>query len=45
MLWNRVGSRSAGVLSQLSVMNPKDEERGAVVDAIFALGAMCQWTP
>lgn len=37
-LWNRVGSRSAEVLSQLATMNPSDEERGAVVDAVISSG-------
>jgi hypothetical protein len=37
-LWNRVGGRSAEVLSQLGTMNLNDEERGSVVDAIIASG-------
>jgi hypothetical protein len=35
-LWNRVGSRSAEVLSQLAAMNLNDEERGAVVDIVHS---------
>lgn len=37
-LWNRVGSRSAEVLSQLATMNLNDEERGAIVDAVISSG-------
>ncbi len=38
VLWSRVGSRSAEVLSQLGALELKDEERGAVVDAILSSG-------
>jgi len=38
VLWKRVGSRSGEVLSQLSGMNLKDEERSTIVDAIIASG-------
>jgi hypothetical protein len=38
VLWSRVGSRGAEVLSQLSAMNLKDDERGAVVNAILSSG-------
>ena len=38
VLWSRVGNRSAEVLSQLDAMKLKDEERGAVVDAILSSG-------
>lgn len=38
VLWSRVGSRSAEVLSYLSAMKLKAEERGAVVDAILSSG-------
>ena len=38
VLWNRVGGRSAEVLSQLGSMNLGEAERGAVVDAILSSG-------
>jgi hypothetical protein len=38
VLWNRVGTRSGEVLSQLGGMNLKDEDRAAVVDTIIASG-------
>jgi len=38
VLWNRVGGRSAEVLSQLGSMSLNDEERGSVVDAIISSG-------
>lgn len=38
VLWSRVGSRSAEVLSQLGGMNLNDEERGTIVDAIISSG-------
>ena len=37
-LWNRIGGRSAEVLSQLDTMSLSDEERGSVIDAIIASG-------
>jgi len=37
-LWNRVGSRSAEVLSRLAAMNLNDEERGGVADAVISSG-------
>ena len=36
VLWSRVGSRSAEVLSQLGGMSLNEEERSAVVDAIIS---------
>lgn len=38
VLWSRVGSRSAEVLSQLTAMKLEDKELGAVVDAILTSG-------
>lgn len=38
MLWTRVGSRSAEVLSQLGGMNLIDEERTKILDAIISSG-------
>lgn len=38
ILWKRVGGRSGEVLTQLNALNPTDEERGAIVDAILASG-------
>jgi len=38
ILWQRVGSRSVDVLSQLNAANLDDEARGSVIDAIFTSG-------
>jgi len=38
ILWQRVGSRSVDVLSQLNGANLDDEARGSVIDAIFTSG-------
>jgi hypothetical protein len=38
VLWSRVGSRSAEVLSQLGGMNLEDEERATIIDAIISSG-------
>lgn len=38
VLWKRVGSRSADILSQLGAVNQSDDERSAVVDAILTSG-------
>ncbi|MFO0578931.1 MAG: hypothetical protein U1A78_33425 [Polyangia bacterium] len=38
VLWSRVGSRSAEIFSQLGDIELKDEERGAIVDAVLSSG-------
>jgi hypothetical protein len=37
-IWSRVGDRGAEVLLRLSHLNPSDEERGKVLDAIISSG-------